>query len=126
MSGGGGGGGGEWRPKPKPAPKPKSGGDIGGGDVPPDPCNIIEATTLNSPNQTVVATLRTGDLLDVVFQPGPPQQLLAQHSSGAVAGSITSPSMLQIIQCITQSGIQYVAEVVSVRSAICQVQLRPA
>jgi hypothetical protein len=120
---GGGGGGDTWRPEPKPTPRPKGGG--GGENVPPDPCNIVETTTLNSPNRTVVTTLRTGDLLTVVFQAGPPQRLVAEHSSGATAGSITSPSMLQIIQCITQGGHGYVAEVLSVRGAICQVRVRP-
>ena len=70
--------------------------------------------------------MRAGDVLDVMFQSGPPQRLLAQQPSGTVAGSITSPSMLQIIQCITQTGIHYVAEVLSVRGAICKVRVRPA
>lgn len=120
-----GGGGDTWRPEPKPAPKPKGDGDGGGGGVPPDPCNIVETTTLNSPNRTVVTTLRTGDLLTVVFQAGPPQRLVAEQSPGVIAGSITSPTMLQIIQCITQGGHAYVAEVLSVRGAICQVRVRP-
>jgi hypothetical protein len=118
-----GGGGDTWRPEAKPAPKPKGG--QGGGGVPPEPCNIVETTTLNSPNRTVVATLRTGDLLTVVFQAGPPQRLVAEQSPGVIAGSITSPSMLQIIQCITQGGHAYVAEVLSVRGAICQVRVQP-
>ena len=122
---GGGGGGDTWRPEPKPVPKPKAGGDGGGGKEPPDPCNIVETTTLNSPNCTVVATLRTGDLLTLVFQAGPPQRLVAEQSPGVVAGSITAPSMLQIIQCISQGGYAYVAEVLSVRGAICQVRVRP-
>jgi hypothetical protein len=122
-----GGGGDTWRPQPKPAPKNKAGdGSSGGGEVPPDdPCNIIETTALNSPNRTVVSTLRTGDLLTLVFQVGPPQRLVAEQSRGVVAGSITSPSMLHIIQCITQGGHTYVAEVLSVRGAICQVRVRP-
>lgn len=125
MSGGNGGGGDTWRPEPRPAPRPKPGGGGGGGVVPPDPCNIVETTTLNSPNRGVVTTLRPGDLLSVVFQAGPPQRLIAEKSPGVVAGSITSPLMLQIIQCITQGGHGYVAEVVSVRGAICQVTVRP-
>ena len=121
MSGGSGGGGGDWRPTPTPPPK---GGGGGGGKPPKDPCNIVETTTLNSPNRAVVTTLRAGDLLTVVFQPGPPQRLVAEQAAGVVAGSITSPSMLQIIKCIGD-GVVYEAEVLSIKGAICQVRIKP-
>jgi hypothetical protein len=81
-------------------------------------------TTLNSVNRNVVASLRPNDRLAVVFQAGPPQRLVAQTQAGATAGSITSPSMLQIIQCI-QAGHNYDAVVLSVRSAQCQVRIEP-
>jgi hypothetical protein len=129
MSGPGGGGGGNdnWRPQPRPAPErpqPAAGGQDGGGAAGEDPCNIVERTPLNSPNSTVLATLRVGDILNVVYVPGPPQRLVAEQSHGVIAGSITSPSMLQIIQCI-QRGYAYVAEVMSIRGAICEVTVRP-
>jgi hypothetical protein len=128
MSGGGGDGKGDsWREEPKPTSKPKrdrEGKGGGGGELPTAPCNIHQTTALNSPNRTVITGLRTGDILDVVFQPGPPQKLLANTSSGATAGSITSSLMPQIIRCI-QDGYSYVAEVVSVQGAVCQVQIRP-
>lgn len=110
MSGGGGGDTSDWRPA----------GGFGGGS---DPCNIIEITALNSPNKAVISTLIPGDLLAVVYVFGPPQQLLAQKN-GATAGSITSPSMLKIINCINQ-GRAYDAEVISVLGAICQVRVKP-
>lgn len=124
MSGGGGGGGDNWRPKPGVTPTNTGGGTGGGGGGAPSPCDIIETTTLNSPNRTVISTLRIGDVLDVVFQSGPPQRLIAQQTVGAIAGSITSPSMMQIIQCITTHQVDYVAEVVSIRGAVCQVTVR--
>jgi len=118
-----GGGGGDWRPEPKEPPQPKAGaGD--GGTRPADPCNIIETTNLNSVNRTAVTGLRPGDRLDIVFQAGPPQRLVAQTGAGVIAGSITSPSMLQIIQCI-QAGNNYVAEVIAIRGAQCQVRIQP-
>jgi hypothetical protein len=128
----GSGGGGTWRPEPKPAPGRKggaggggSGTSGGGGGVsPPDPCNIIETTSLNSVVRTVLTTLRVGDVLDVVFIAGPPQRLVAQ-AAGGIAGSITSPSMPQIIRCITQGGHSYEAEILSIKGALCQVQVRP-
>jgi hypothetical protein len=117
-----GGGDNTWRPTPTPAEKTNGSSDRK--SPPPDPCNIVETTSLNSPNRTVISTLRSGDLLRIVFEAGPPQRLIAEQSAGVVAGSITSPSMLQIIQCIAQ-GYAYVAEVLSVRGAICQVRVRP-
>lgn len=123
---GGGGSDDTWRPdvKPVPGPKGSKGGSGKGGGGQADPCNIVETTTLNSANRTVVSTLRVGDLLDVVFQPGPPQRLVAEKSPNVIAGSITSPAMLQIIQCIVQGGNQYVAEVQSIRGAVCQVKVQ--
>jgi hypothetical protein len=120
MSGGGGPSGPEdWRPTApieKPGQKPgiDQGGGGGGGGTPRDACDIIEATTLNSPNRTMVATLRVGDILDVDFRAGPPRQLLAIRD-GAIAGSITSPKSAQIIQCITRNARAYLAEVRSIR-----------
>ena len=123
MSGSGGGGGGDWRPEPiKPASKPKGEREGEGQGTFPDPCNIAEVTTLNSVNRNVLAGLRPNDQLSVVFQGGPPQRLVAQTQAGATAGSITSPSMLQIIQCI-QAGHSYDAVVLSVRGAQCQVRI---
>ncbi len=121
MSGSGGGGGDTWRPSASSPQKPAGGGGGGGA---PDPCAISEVTNLNSPNRTVLAALQPGDLLNVVFQAGPPQRLIAQQPAGAIAGSITSPLMLQIIQCITTRNVIYVAEVLSVRGAICQVRIQ--
>lgn len=118
----GGSGGPSW-PEARPVTKPKDGGGGGGGI--PDACNILETTTLNSPDRTVISGLRTGDVLDVVFEPGPPQRLVARTSAGAVAGAITSPSLPQFIQCITQSNVRYTAEVLSVRGAVCQVRVQP-
>lgn len=120
---GSGGGGNDWRPEPaKPASKPKAGSQGGGAKAPPDPCNITEVTTLNSVDRNVLAGLRPNDRLAVAFQAGPPQRLVAQTQAGATAGSITSPSMLQIIQCI-QAGHNYDAVVLSMRGAQCQVRI---
>lgn len=123
---GGGGGGGDWRPAAKgPAPKAEGGtkGDEGQ-QAPPEPCNILETTNLNSVDRTVLAGLRPGDRLPVEYESGPPQRLVAKSPSGVVAGSITSPSMVQIIRCI-QDGYGYQAVVLAIRGAQCQVRVEP-
>ncbi|KFA88804.1 hypothetical protein Q664_38480 [Archangium violaceum Cb vi76] len=124
MSGGSGGGPSWSEPKPITKPKEGDGGGGGGGGI-PDACNIQETTTLNSANRTVISGLRAGDVLEVVFELGPPRRLVARTTAGAVAGAITSPSLLQFIQCITQANVGYSAEVLSVRGAVCQVRVQP-
>jgi hypothetical protein len=122
----------DWRPEPKKPGSPgqkKKNGDAensgGGGNGEPDPCAIAEITNLNSVDKSVLATIRPGDVLQVVFVTGPPLRLLAQTNVGQTVGSITSPSMLQLIVCITQSGRQYEAVVLSIRGALVQVEVRP-
>ncbi len=119
----GGGSGDSWRPEPQPVTPPEKGGGGGGGSATPDACNIREKATLNSPNRTVITGLREGDQLAVVFESGPPQRLVAR-TANAVAGSITSAKMAQLILCI-QSGVEYVAVVLSVNGAVCTVRVQP-
>jgi hypothetical protein len=71
----------------------------------------------------VLHNIRVGDSLDVVVLPGPPQRLVAIEKNGATVGSITSRSMLQLIQCI-QSGRLYSANVLIIHSGICKVKVR--
>jgi hypothetical protein len=110
---GGGGGDDTWRKPAKPVGKP------GTAD---DPCAIDEITTLNSPNRAVLATLSVGHVLNLVLEMGPPRRLLARTVGGQTAGSITSPSLPQIIGCI-QGGASYQLEVTSLRGAVCQVRI---
>lgn len=117
---GGGGGGGDWRPDPiKPKARPK--GDGGGGE--PDLCDISERTNLNSVDRSVLATVAAGSVLLVQYDQGPPRRLLAVTGNGAIVGSITSPSMPQVIQCM-QAGRSYEAIVLSIHGGICQVEVR--
>lgn len=126
MSGSGGGGGNDWRPEPK-LPKRPAGGDSGTSpDQQRDPCAIAETTNLNSVDANVLAKVKVGEVLLVKFLPGPPRRLVAQTPDGETVGSITSPSMPQFITCIEQAGREYVAEVLSVRGALCQVEVHPA
>jgi len=124
----GSGGGGAYDAPIRPPAKPREGGG-GGQDGPagaPDVCAIDELTVLNSPNRAVTTSLRPGQQLQVRYDPGPPQRLLADVAPGATAGSITSPSMAQMIACIVTHGVLYVADVVSVRGAAVQVRIHPA
>ncbi|WP_207005353.1 hypothetical protein [Trinickia mobilis] len=124
MSGSDRGGSEVWRPEPKPVNQNKGGaGGQGGGGV-ADPCVLSEVTNLNSVNAAVLQTVGVGDVLVVDFEPGPPRRLLAKTATGQTVGSITSPSMLQIIQCIATRNMTYVAEVLAINGAICQVKVQ--
>ncbi|WP_124470953.1 MULTISPECIES: hypothetical protein [Burkholderia cepacia complex] len=90
-----------------------------------DPCVIDEVTSLNSVSPAALRNVGPGTLLNVVFVAGPPQRLVAQDNTGQIVGSITSRSMLQIIECI-QSGRRYVAEVLGIQGGSCQVRVRLA
>jgi hypothetical protein len=111
------------RPTPK-AVKPKTGRGSEGGGADAGACNILERTKINSPDPTVRATLRESDVLDVVYEPGPPKRLLARTSAGSTLGSITSPSMPQLIQCII-SGYGYEAVVLTISGGMVEVQVQP-
>jgi hypothetical protein len=128
MSGSSNRGGGPWRPKPLPSREITrgDGGPSGEGEevgAGRSPCDIVELTNLNSPNATVLRTLKVGDVLDVQFRTGPPARLVAVTPRGSIAGSITSASMLQLIQCIG-AGWNYEAEILQLSGGMCQVELR--
>jgi hypothetical protein len=113
------------RPKPQPIQRPKGAGKgDGAGSPPPDPCNIVENTIVNSPDRTVLRTVRVNDVLSVRLSPGPPIQLLVETSAGAVLGSLTSASVPQLVNCIG-SGFSYSAIVTSIQGGVCNVQIQP-
>lgn len=118
-SGGSGGGGDSPRPTPKPVKPKKPSGGGGGGD--PNPCDIDNVTTLNSPNPAVLKTLKKGDILDVVLVTAPRRGLQAKKAADT-AGSITFPQMGQVMACI-DAGEIYHAEVISISGGQCQLRV---
>jgi hypothetical protein len=89
-----------------------------------DCSTLVERTYLNSPVAAVVSSLMVGDVLDVQLQTGSPApSLLAVHSSGATAGSLTPPRLPQIIDCI-QQGFTYVAVVQQINGGQVTVEIR--
>ncbi|SFU96592.1 MULTISPECIES: hypothetical protein [unclassified Methylobacterium] len=104
---------------------PEGGQGAGGGVQKGSPCYIVERTKVNSPDPTVRATIRNGDALYLDYVPGPPKRLLVVTPAGGVLGSITSPSMPQLIQCIN-NGVDYAVVVVGVQGGLIDVQVQPA
>lgn len=110
----------------RPPPRSKSGAQDsggGGGGGNRSFCDIVERTRVNSVDRSVLSTLRQGDLLAVVYNPGPPKRLLVTTSAGLVLGSITAPSLPTIIECII-NGKSYVAEILLIQGGICEVEIR--
>jgi hypothetical protein len=120
-SGGGSSGGDTWRPKAGGA----GGGGGGGGGNGGDPCTIIEKTILNSPNATVVASLKSGNQLSVQLEKTPRQRVVVKDQSGQIAGAITSANLLQIIECL-DGGYAYKATVLSVTGGKVEIEISPA
>ncbi|MFC5507083.1 hypothetical protein [Bosea massiliensis] len=125
-SGNGGGDDAPLRPEARPVPIPsKSGSGSGGGGGAVSPCNIVERTKVNSPDATVAATLRQGDVLVLHYEAGPPKRLLVKTGRGLTLGAITSQSMPQLIQCLL-GGVNYDVVVLSITGGLIEVQVQPA
>jgi hypothetical protein len=86
----------------------------GGGESCPDCGSLVVETTLNSPVNGVVALLKKGDKLtvEILDGGGGVQSLVAKNVQGQVAGSLTPPSLITILNCI-QNGFKYVAIVLN-------------
>ncbi len=116
MSGGGGGGGSsdEWR------------SELGGGLSGKDKCAIVELTALNSPVRDVVSGLSVGGILHVELETSPRNRIVVRDiKTGEIAGAITSPRLVDLIECI-QGDYAYEAEVKSITGGRIEIEIRPA
>lgn len=114
MSGSGDGGGStdDWRPP------------LGAGGGGQDRCGIVERTVLNSPNPDVIATLKAGQLLFIELELAPRKRVVAKIASGEVAGAITSPQLIDFIECL-ENDYLYEAEVKAVNGGRVEIEIRP-
>lgn len=128
MSGGGGGGGGDWRPTStigSTAGTPTggaTGAGGGGGASGPNPCMFTEITNLSSPNAAVVSNVTVGSVLAISLQQTPLR--VVAMSGGALAGSITSARLADIIQCL-RAGQQYEARVTAINGGQITLEIYP-
>jgi hypothetical protein len=83
---------------------------IGGGSSSDDCGSLVVDTTLNSPVQSVVSALKSGDQLDVSIETSPTKvkTLVAKATGGRIAGSLTPLNIVAIINCI-EDGYEYIA-----------------
>ena len=128
MSGSGGGGGSDddsknWRPVYSVPPVGGAGGGgIAGGDGGANPCMFTELAVLASPNAQVIGNLVVGTILSVVLQENP-LRVVALHQ-GAIAGSITSARLADIIECIRRGQV-YEATVTQSAGGLVRVEIYP-
>jgi hypothetical protein len=128
MSGPGGGGDSNddkknWRPVSSIPPSDGiAGGGGPGGGVGPDPCMFTELAVLASPNAQAIANLSVGSVLAVVLQESP-LRVVAMHQ-GAIAGSITSARLADIIECIRRGQV-YEARVTQITGGQVRVEIYP-
>jgi hypothetical protein len=102
------------------------GGSGSGGWAPTAPSNSCERiafrATLNSPQPAVIATLKVGDVLDVVLQTVPTNAVIAEFN-GLLAGALTGTQVNALVNCL-QNGYQYNATVVSISGGHCVIAVR--
>ncbi len=100
------------------------GGSSNGGEV-SDCTSLIFSTTLNSPVQHVISELSVQDILDVVRRAPQERLIVATTSDGDVAGSITHARQVDLLRCMEDEGMAFVAVVQRVSGGACDVQIRP-
>lgn len=101
------------------------GGGGGGGFSPPSGTDcqlLVLRTTLNSPDHSVVSTLKKGSELDIEVT-GKRGPVVVKDSLGNIAGSITSQQLLDLIKCIDDGNI-YVAIVRDISGGKVDVEIR--
>lgn len=102
---------------------PPRGGNGGDGF---DCDSLVVDTTLNSPEADVVKQLKKGSRLRVDLGKSPAGRdiLLALTKDGKIAGSLTPPQVLDIMNCL-RGGHSYIAEVQAEPSGgECRVRIR--
>jgi hypothetical protein len=88
--------------------------------------SLVVDTTLNSPEPAVLKTLKKGTRLAVELGQSPKGReiLLAKTKAGQIAGSLTPPRVLDIMNCL-KGGHSYIAEVLADPSGgDCRVRIR--
>lgn len=100
------------------------GGGSNGGEI-SDCTSLIFSTTLNSPVEAVISQLVVHDQLDVVRRTANERLIVAVTADGDVAGSITHMRQVDLLKCMDDEGITFVAVVQGVSGGACDVQVRP-
>ncbi len=84
--------------------------------------NLTFKTQIATPVATVVAKLNKGNVLDVtVASPTGPINLIT--GDGKLAGSLLSRNQAKLLNCIS-AGTVYVADVLNVNGAQCDISIR--
>ena len=101
--------------------RPVRGQDVGANGE--DRCDIVERTVLNSPVAQVVQTLNQGAVLSVHYADGPRPRLEVRDENDRTAGAITSPRLVDLIECI-QLGNNYEATVIGLDGGRIEIEIR--
>jgi hypothetical protein len=105
---------------------PSSGGEgYGGGSGPRyTDCKLDIITHIATPNPAVIATLKVGDVLDVVLQAARGPVVLITKTKQQ-AGGILPDAIAELIQCISE-GNNYQAKVIDKKGGNVQVRIKNA
>lgn len=101
------------------------GGGFGGGGDGEVSCDRLSfETQLSSPKPAVVSGIEVGDVLSVEVEPQGAVQVVVIKHRGQVAGGITSPRMVRLLECL-QLGSRYSATVVRIVGGQVIVRISP-
>lgn len=95
---------------------------VGGGEV--DPCRKVRRGPINSPKLPVLGALTVGSVMTVAVQmSGATPVLVVKDGTGNVGGSLTFIGYLDIIDCIQNRAVSYMATIVSISGGIYEVRV---
>lgn len=102
------------------------GGGYGGGPSYSSPCDTLRFDSqLSSPQASVVATLRSGDVMAIAVAQMNGQVVVQVLSHGQPAGGLTGPEATQLRNCIEQ-GHDFNATVLQVNGGQVRVRVEHA
>jgi hypothetical protein len=102
------------------------GGGYGGGFATEEvACDRLAFDTqLSSPKAAVVAHINAGDVLTVALEQQGAVQVVVIKQGNDIAGGITSPKMVRLLECIRQ-GTNYQATVIAKSDGQVSVRISP-
>lgn len=103
-----------------------SGGGGGGFTATTDDCaTLVIDSQLSSPKPAVVASIQSGDELEVGLQPMGTTTVVVVLAKGQIAGGLASPLVPRLRECIN-SGTRYHATVTAKNDGQVQIRIRAA
>ena len=89
-----------------------------------DPCERLRIeTNIMSPNDEVMKTVHSGDVLSVSLQHSQTRRyVVVSDANGRIVGTVGSEQVISLIECIDKGHV-YKADVLSVEGGACRISI---